>query len=391
MKKKIAILGSTGSIGNSTLKIIDNNKNHFKVDLLSTNKNIRKIFNQSKKYNVKNIIIHNEESFNKAFLFFKKKKINVFHNLNDFFKLNKNKFDYVMSSISGLDGLSSTLKIIKHTKKIAIANKESIICGWNLINKELKKNKTIFVPVDSEHFSIWSLIGSNENINQKIEKIYLTASGGPFLNLPLNKFKKINIKDALNHPNWKMGSKISIDSATMMNKVFEIIEAKNIFNIDLKKLSIVIEPSSYIHCFVKFKSGLIKLLAHETDMMIPIFNSLIDDNNDKIHIKTKEIDFKKFNNFKLDSLNQNRYPITKVLNKINNKTTLFDTILVSLNDILVYKFLRNEISFNDISKTFLKLINTKEFIKFKYKSPKNVDEILKIRELVRFKLDSISI
>ena len=119
--------------------------------------------------------------------------------MNDFFKLNKNKFDYVMSSISGLDGLSSTLKIIKHTKKIAIANKESIICGWNLISKELKKNKTIFVPVDSEHFSIWSLIGSNENINQKIEKIYLTASGGPFLNLPLNKFKKINIKDALNH------------------------------------------------------------------------------------------------------------------------------------------------------------------------------------------------
>jgi 1-deoxy-D-xylulose-5-phosphate reductoisomerase len=390
MKKKIAILGSTGSIGNSTLKIIDKNKHHFKVELLSTNKNIKKIFNQLRKYNVKNIVIHNEECFNKASFFLKKKKINIFQNLNDYFRLNKNKFDYVMSSISGLDGLSSTLKIIKHTKKIAIANKESIICGWNLINKELKKNKTIFVPVDSEHFSIWSLIGSNENINQKIEKIYLTASGGPFLNLPLNKFKKINIKDALNHPNWKMGSKISIDSATMMNKVFEIIEAKNIFNIDLKKLSIVIEPSSYIHCFVKFKSGLIKLLAHETDMKIPIFNSLID-NNDKIHIKTKKIDFTKFNNLKLDSLNQNRYPITKVLNKINNKTTLFDTILVSLNDILVYKFLRNEISFNDISNIFLKLINTKEFTKFKYKSPKNVDEILKMRELVSFKLDSISI
>ena len=143
MKKKIAILGSTGSIGNTTLKIINKNKNHFQVDLLTTNKNIKKIFNQSKKYKVKNIVIHNKESFNKAFLFFKKKKINIFQNLNDFLKSKKDKFDYVMSSISGLDGLSSTLKIIKHTKKIAIANKESIICGWNLINKELKKIKQL--------------------------------------------------------------------------------------------------------------------------------------------------------------------------------------------------------------------------------------------------------
>lgn len=391
MKKKVAIFGSTGSIGKCLIEILKKDKKNFEIVLLSADEKYKELLRQAKFFNVKNLIITNKKSFFKIKKEKYSKKINIYNNFDDLSKIFKKKIDYTMSSISGIQGLKPTIEMIKFTNKIAIANKEAIICGWDLIQKKLNKYNTEFIPVDSEHFSIWSLIGSNENINQKIEKIYLTASGGPFLNLPLNKFKKINIKDALNHPNWKMGSKISIDSATMMNKVFEIIEAKNIFNINLKKLSIVIEPSSYIHCFVKFKSGLIKLLAHETDMMIPIFNSLIDDNNDKIHIKTKEIDFKKFNNFKLDSLNQNRYPITKVLNKINNKTTLFDTILVSLNDILVYKFLRNEISFNDISKTFLKLINTKEFIKFKYKSPKNVDEILKMRELVSFKLDSISI
>ena len=143
-----------------------------------------------------------------------------------------------MSCISGIQGLKPTIEIIKFTKKIAIANKEAIICGWDLIQKELKKNKTEFIPVDSEHYSIWYAL---RDINKElIEKIYLTASGGPFLNKPINKLKNVNYKQAIKHPNWKMGKKISIDSATMMNKVFEIIEAKKIFDISYKKLSILI-------------------------------------------------------------------------------------------------------------------------------------------------------
>ena len=135
-----------------------------------------------------------------------------------------------MSAISGIDGLDPTLKIIKKTKKIAIANKESIICGWNLIDKELKKNKTKFIPVDSEHFSIWSLV---KYYNYKfIDKIYITASGGPFLKWPVSKIKKVSPEKALKHPNWSMGKKISIDSATMMNKVFEVIETQRIFDLD---------------------------------------------------------------------------------------------------------------------------------------------------------------
>ena len=146
-----------------------------------------------------------------------------------------------MNAISGIDGLDPTLKIIKFTKKIAIANKESIICGWNLINKELKKNKTKFIPVDSEHFSIYELI-KYKNHNS-IKKIILTASGGPFLNRSIK--KNISVNEALNHPNWKMGKKITIDSSTLMNKVFEVIEAKKIFNLKMKDIEILINPNSY--------------------------------------------------------------------------------------------------------------------------------------------------
>ena len=201
MKKRIAILGSTGSIGKSLLEIIDKHQSNFEIVLLTANNDYKKLLLLAKKFKVKNLIINNFYSYKTLKLKTRKLNINVFNNFNDFDKIFKKKIDYVMSSITGIDGLYPTIKIIKFTKKIAIANKESIICGWNLIYKELKKNKTEFIPVDSEHFSLWYGI---KNTNKKeIEKIYLTASGGPFLSLPLKSFKKINIKKALNHPNWK--------------------------------------------------------------------------------------------------------------------------------------------------------------------------------------------
>ena len=153
-----------------------------------------------------------------------------------------------MSSITGFNGLQPTIEIIKYTKLIAIANKESIICGWNLIQAELKKNKTKFIPVDSEHFSIWSLI---KIIINEIDKIFITASGGPFLNKKEKNLKNIKPKHAIKHPKWKMGKKISIDSATMVNKLFELIEANKIFNINIKKIKILSHPNSYVTCNCK--------------------------------------------------------------------------------------------------------------------------------------------
>ena len=200
--KKIAIFGSTGSIGSSLLKIIKADQKNFKIELLTANKNYKKIIKQVKLFNVKNIIITDYNSFLITTKLLKKTKVKVFNNfdsLNKIFNTN-NKIDYSMCAISGFQGLKPTLDIIKFTKTIAIANKESIICGWNLIKKDLKRYKTYFVPVDSEHFSIWSLLDNNKKNN--FEKIYITASGGPFRNLSLNKFRNISVKDALKHPNW---------------------------------------------------------------------------------------------------------------------------------------------------------------------------------------------
>jgi 1-deoxy-D-xylulose-5-phosphate reductoisomerase len=200
MKKKIIIFGSTGSIGTTLIDIIKKNQNKFEVKLLTANKNTKLLLKQAKLLKVKNIVITNDKEFKKVTFKNKNKELKIFNNFNFLDKILNSKVDYTMSSISGLAGLEPTLKIIKHTKTIAIANKEAIICGWDLINGKIKKYKTNFIPVDSEHFSIWYALKNNLD---KIEKIYLTASGGPFNTMPIKKFKNINVIQALKHPNWK--------------------------------------------------------------------------------------------------------------------------------------------------------------------------------------------
>ena len=180
-----------------------------------------------------------------------------------------------------------------------------------------------------------------------ISKVYLTASGGPFLNKKIDKLNLINVTNATKHPNWKMGKKISIDSATMMNKVFEVIEARNIFNLPLKKLSILIHPKSYIHTIIKFHNGLIKIIAHETTMEVPIFNSLYSENL-KI-FNSKKIDINLLNNLMLKKIDKKRFSVVKILEQLKNKNSLFETILVSANDTYVNLFLSKKIKFNDIS------------------------------------------
>ena len=387
--KKIAIFGSTGSIGTSLLNIIKKNKKDFKIELLTADKDYKKLLKQAKFHNVKNIIITNNNSFLIASKLLKGNKIKVFNNFDSLNKIfdKKKKIDYSMCAISGFNGLKPTLAIIKFTKTIAIANKESIICGWNLIRKDLEKYRTHFIPVDSEHFSIWSLLDNNKKNN--FEKVYITASGGPFRKLPLKKFKNITIKSALKHPNWSMGKKITIDSATMMNKVFEIIEAKKIFNLKYNQLEILIHPSSYLHAIVKFNNGLSKLLVHDTNMTIPIFNSIYFDTNKKI--KSKKIDIKILNNLDLKKIDHIRFPIIKILNKMNEKDSLFETVIVSANDKLVSLFLNNKIRFIDISNFLLKICSMAEFNKFRSIKPKNIGEINDLADYVSLKIETMSV
>ena len=385
MKKKIAILGSTGSIGKTLIEIIKENKKNFEIVLLTADKSYDEIFKQAKYLNVKNLIINDKKSFNDL----KKKKlgkINIYNNYNSFNNIFKKKIDYVMSSISGFHGLEPTLNIIKHTKKIAIANKEAIICGWHLIKKNLKKYNTTFVPVDSEHFSIFYALQSNKISN--IEKIYLTASGGPLNNVPKKRFKNIKISQAIKHPNWKMGKKISVDSATMMNKVFEIIEAKKIFNLDYKKLDILVHPSSYIHAIIKFKDGMIKIIAHDTNMKIPIFNSLYD--NHQKSILSEKLNLKKLNSLNLKQVNTNKFPSIKIIKKLQTKKPLLETIIVLANDELVNLFLLKKLNFTDINKCLQRLINMKEFVNLSQKKPGNIGSIISIKDLVTKTINKIT-
>ena len=387
MKKKIVILGSTSSIGKSLLEIIKKDRKNFKIELLTANTNFKDLIAQAKRFNVKNIIITDPNSFKKTKIICKNKKINIFQNFENLKKILPKKVDYVMSAISGIGGLLPTYKIINCTKLIAIANKEAIICGWSLIKDKLKKHKTKFIPVDSEHFSIFSLL-DNKNKND-IDKIYITASGGPFRNLPKNQFKNIKLKDALKHPNWRMGKKITIDSATLMNKVFEVIEAKNIFNIDYNNISILTHPKSYVHAIVKFKNGLTKLLIHEPDMKIPIYNSIYY-KKDKI-FKNIPLNLNILNNLNLKKVEENKFPLVRLIKKLPNNPSLFETVLITINDYLVYKFLEKKINFQKLIKLIHKISNLKEFQKFKKIKPKNLKEIYNLRDYVHLKLETLGI
>ena len=388
MKKKIVILGSTGSIGENTLKIVKANKKDFQIVLLSTFKNIDKIFKQAQKFKVKKIIINDYKKYIEAKKKFSRTDIRIFNNFDQINKIFKKKnIYYSMISISGIDGLKPALHLAKYSNNLAIANKESLICGWNLIQSAIKKHKTNFIPIDSEHFSIYSLL-HNKKISD-VETIYITASGGPFINLNKNKFDKIKPKDALKHPNWNMGKKITIDSATLMNKVFEVIEAKNIFNINYNKISILTHPKSYLHAIIKFKNGLSKLLIHEPDMKIPIYNSLYSSNN-KIY-KTNPLNFNILNNLELKKVDLVKFPLVKLLNKLPNKSSLFETILITVNDYLVFKFLNNKINFKELISLIYKYSNLKEFQKYKKIQPKNVRDIYNLRGYVSSKMDSLGI
>ena len=383
MKRKIAILGSTGSIGKTLIEIIKKDKKNFEVILLTADKNYRQILKQAKILRVKNLIITDK----KAYLNLSQNNpgnIKIYNNYDCFNKIFKKKIDYVMSSISGINGLIPTIKIIKFTKKIAIANKESIICGWHLIKKDLKKFKTSFVPVDSEHFSIFYSLKGNKLSN--IKKIYLTASGGPLINTPKTKLKNIKISEAIKHPNWKMGKKISVDSATMMNKVFEIMEAKKIFNLNYESLDILVHPSSYVHAIVKFNDGMVKIIAHDTNMKIPIFNSL---HNSQKKIKTDELNLKKLNFLDLKKVDTDKFPSIKIIKHLKNNESSLETLIVLANDILVDFFLLKKIYFTDIVKFLQKLINMKKFKNYRLEKINNINSIILLNNQIRTTINNM--
>ncbi len=377
MKKKIiSILGSTGSIGLTTLSVINKKKEYFKINILSANKNFRLICSQIRKYKPNLFIVNDKNIYEKI----KKKFKNVNISNNFDIKNNIKKSDITITAIPGIAGLKPTISIIKFSKNILIANKESIICGWDLIKKEALKFKTNITPIDSEHFSILKLI-KNHNLKD-IEKIYITASGGPFLNYTKKKLKTITPKDAVKHPKWRMGKKISVDSSTLINKVFELVEAQKLFNIPNNKIDILIHPNSLVHAIIEFKNGLTEFMYHATSMKVPIANAIFDGNLNIIEFfKEKK---EKLINEKLifKKVDKEIFPIINFKNKFNEFAST-PIIINATNEILVDQFLRKKIPYLAIFGGIKTILNNRNYKKYAIRKPKNINQIKTIDQWAR--------
>ncbi len=371
MTKLISILGSTGSVGLNALKILDKKKN-FKVNLLLANKNYNLICKQIKKYNPKLFVINDHKVFRRVKNKFKNRSNIIKNDLSSIKSLSKS--DITLSAISGFAGLGPTIVMINHSKNLLIANKESIICGWDIIKRVSKKNKTNLIPVDSEHFAISKLL-ENHKMND-IKKIYLTASGGPFLNYKKKQLKKIKPQSALKHPKWKMGKKISIDSSTLMNKILELIEAQKLFQIPRNKIDILIHPNSLVHAIITLNNGLTKFIYHETSMIVPLANAMLDGKlNIENFIKTKNKNY--FENLIFKSVDKKVFPVINIKNQVNEYPSS-SIIINATNEILVDQFLKKKIPFLGISKLIMAILKDRNYKKYAIKRPKNINQINEI-------------
>ena len=373
--KKIAILGSTGSIGTQTLEVINNNKNIFKVELLTANSNFKLLANQANKFNPKVVIINDVTWVDELSKLIKNPKIEILHgteSLNNFSKYCD--IDLVVTAVVGKSGLLPTINAINNNVDIALANKETLVVAGRQILDLLKKSKSKLLPVDSEHSAIFQCLNGEKKSN--LEKIILTASGGPFRGKDLNFLKSVNKENALNHPNWEMGKKISIDSSSLMNKGLEVIEAKFLFDVDIKDIDVVIHPESIIHSMVQFNDGSIIAQLGEPDMRLPIQYAL--GYPERLNNSYKRYDF-----INSGSLNFEK-PCYKTF---NNLKLAFDAaekegnspcILNAANEVVVSAFLEDKIKFLDMTYIIEESLN-----KISYIANPNLDQLIETDRLTR--------
>jgi len=376
--KSLGILGSTGSIGVQTLSLIKKEKSQIRLVFLSCYENIGLLKKQVKLYKPRYILIKNKLAYLKFLNKNPNLKFRVFNDLDKLVKKINGKIDFCISSIAGNDGFISTISISKVSRNLLIANKESIVLGNKILIKELKKNKCKLIPIDSEHFSIFSILDNNPNFKKNIKKVFLTASGGPFFNKNIN-YKKVSVKQALKHPNWNMGQKISIDSATLANKVLEYFEALIIFNLRPEDVVIRIEPSSRIHAVLLLKSGFYYFIAHNNSMKIPISHAL-NISETKFLNKKIVLDNSIFQFYKPDDKHFKLLKIAKNVAKLGHGAMIFFSII---NERLVYKFLKKEITFDKISLILVQLFNNKKFISLCKTYIRSKKDILKAVETAK--------
>ena len=342
MKKiNTIIYGATGSVGESTLSIINKNKKKINVEGITCNSNLEKLIEIAKSYDVKKIGF-NENSLKKN-QNYNLNKYEIFNDIKHFHKLISKKTDIIIFAISGLSSFDLFLKVLKSGKKIGLANKECIISLGKKFIRLSKKYNSEIIPLDSEHNSIYQLLKFNFG---KYKSITITATGGPFLNLSRQKLNRVTLKQAIKHPVWRMGMKISIDSATMMNKAFEIIEAKYLFNLKDNEINSIIHPQAIVHAFINYENGVSTAILNKPDMRIPIsslffkFNHNLFNQDNSVFNGNTQLEF-----FEMD---ERKFPAIRMGYNVMKQGGLMPHVFNYLNEILVNLFIEGKIRFTDI-------------------------------------------
>ena len=359
-KKNLAILGSTGSIGKQALEVVEKFPDRFQVTVLTANCNAALLISQAIKFLPDTVVIAEEEFYPYVQDALKSYPIKVFTGFKSIeYVVQFDTVDIVLNSLVGISGLIPSIRAIENNKILALANKESLVVAGDYINKLLQEHNSAILPIDSEHSAIFQcLVGE---YYQSIEKVILTASGGPFLGKNNEFLKNVTKHDALNHPNWNMGSKITIDSATLMNKGFEVIEAKWLYNLDINQIEVLIHPQSIIHSLVQFTDGSMKAQLSLPDMRLPIQNALF-------YPERPVNDFPRLDLTELQKLSFEKPDIVN----FPNLTLAYDAlkgagnlacILNAANEVTVDAFLSDRISFFDIYRINEKCMSNIAFIK----------------------------
>lgn len=349
--KNVVVMGSTGSVGIQSLDVISQSKSH-KVIGLSCYSNADLLFEQTKEYLPNFVAIEVIDSSHNLFNLCKKNNIKLITGNNASCNIPFDNLDLAINAIVGTAGLKPTIELVNNGVDIALSNKESLVLGGHIIMPLAQKNNVNIIPVDSEHSAIFQCL-NGEN-HKELKKIILTGSGGPFLETPIDKFNTITPDQALKHPNWDMGAKISIDSATMMNKALELIEALWLFNIKLDKIQITIHPQSIVHSMVEFVDGSYKAHLGLPDMKVPIQYALTFPNRKDSSVGS--LDFENLNlDFRKPDLE--RYPILSLVEELINSGGNRVAVMSMANDYVVKRFLDRKISFNEIFYLIQKVVD----------------------------------
>ena len=377
-KKNVAVIGSTGSIGRQTLDIIAQHPDKFSAEVLTANTQADLLIEQALKFNPNVVVIADKTQYQKVKEALSQTDIKVFagkESIDDVVQMDC--IDIVLMALVGFAGLSPTIKAIEKGKLIALANKETLVVGGEYVMRLAKQNNTAILPVDSEHSAIFQcLIGE---INNEINKIYLTASGGPFRNLNSQELSKVSVAQALNHPNWAMGKKVTIDSATLMNKGFEMIEARWLFDIKPSKIEAVIHPQSIIHSMVEFEDGSIKAQLGIADMRLPIQYALSFP--ERLPNSSEKLDIYKYSTLTFEKPNRELFPCLDMAYYAIEKGGNAPAIMNAANEVAVEAFLKEKIKFIEIGNIIEKAFNTFAFVE-----KPSLEDYFKTDELVKEQL-----